>query len=118
VAPSTVADLQNELTLKTLFTAINRQGVVFLWPVPVTTTDVRILEWHRSAREGAEMAMHKWVRVQANMNLGAYEMFEASGVIPEPEWPSAFFPEMLRIAFSDRLIDRLDHPVVKRLRGE
>ena len=25
--------------------------------------------------------------------------------------------ELLRIAFKDRLVDRLDHPVVKRLRG-
>jgi hypothetical protein len=27
------------------------------------------------------------------------------------------FQELLRIAFRDRLIDRLDHPVIKRLRG-
>jgi hypothetical protein len=37
VTPNTVNDLQNELTCKTLFTAINRQGVLFLWPVQITT---------------------------------------------------------------------------------
>src|SRR5262249_21745348 len=70
VTPNTAIDLQNEVRVKTLFTTINRQGVVFLWPVPVAAADARILEWHRSMREGAEMAMARWVRVQSNMNLG------------------------------------------------
>jgi hypothetical protein len=118
LTPNTATDLQNEFRLKTLFTAINRQGVVFLWPVPIAAADARTLEWHRSAREGAETAMRKWVRVQANMSLGAYEMFEAAGSIPDPAWPGESFRELLRVAFRDRLIDRLDHPVVKRLRGE
>jgi hypothetical protein len=117
VTPNTAADLQNELRVKTLFTAINRQGVVFLLPVPVTAADMRILEWHRSLREGAEMAMRRWVRVQANRNMGAYEISEATGAIPEPTWPDVPFRELLRIAFRDRFIDRLDHPVVRQLRG-
>jgi hypothetical protein len=117
VTPNTAADLQNELRVKTLFTAINRQGVVFLLPVPVAAADMRILEWHRSLREGAEMAMRRWVRVQANRNMGAYEISEATGAIPEPTWPDVPFRELLRIAFRDRFIDRLDHPVVRQLRG-
>jgi hypothetical protein len=27
------------------------------------------------------------------------------------------FQELVRIAFRDRLVSRLDHPVIKRLRG-
>jgi hypothetical protein len=118
VTPNTAIDLQNEVRVKALFTAINRQGVVFLWPVPVAATDARVLEWHRSMREGAEMAMARWVRVQANMNLGAYEIGEAAGAIPDPTWPDSSFRDLLRIAFRDRFVDRLDHPVVRRLRGE
>jgi len=118
VTPNTAIDLQNEVRVKTLFTAINRQGVVFLWPVPVAAADARILEWHRSLREGAEMAMRRWVRVQANMNLGAYEIGEATGASPDPTWPDYSFKELLKIAFRDRFVDRLDHPLVRRLRGE
>jgi hypothetical protein len=117
VTPNVASDLQNEIKHKTLFTAINRQGVLFLWPVPIAAADARILEWHRSAREAAEMAMGQWLRVQANMSLGAYEMFKAAGSIPDPEWPEQTFAELLRIAFRDHLVDRLDHPVVRRLRG-
>jgi hypothetical protein len=35
----------------------------------------------------------------------------------DPEWPRLTFQELLRIAFRDRLVDRLDHPVILRLRG-
>ena len=84
VTPNAALDLQTEIKHKTLFTAINRQGVLFLWPVPIAAADARVLEWHRSAREGAEMAMKEWVRVQANMNLGGYEMLKPAGAHRQP----------------------------------
>jgi hypothetical protein len=118
VTPNMAADLQNEVRYVTLFTAINRQGVLFLWPVKLGTGGARVLEWYRSAREAAEKCMTGWHRVAANMNLGAYEMTPATKKHPDPEWPTASFPELLRIAFRDRFIDRLDHPVVRQLRGE
>jgi hypothetical protein len=62
--------------------------------------------------------MKSWIRMRANMNLGAYEIFEAEGVIPDPEWPSEGYWDLIRIAFSDHLVDRIDHPVIKRLRGQ
>jgi hypothetical protein len=52
------------------------------------------------------------------MSLGAYDVFVAAGELGEPEWPTAPFSELLRIAFRDRLIDDLNHPVLRRLRGE
>ena len=48
--------------------------------------------------------MHRWVRLTANMSLGAYESFEASANIPEPTWPDLPFAELLKIAFRDRLV--------------
>ena len=57
------------------------------------------------------------MRVKSNMSLGAYEMFEAAGAnIPEPDWPEHSFNASIRIAFKDKVIRSLDHPVVKRLR--
>jgi hypothetical protein len=62
--------------------------------------------------------MSKWIRVKANMSLGAYEIWEAQGKLPDPEWPDLPYKELLRIAFRDqKIINDLDHPVVKRLRG-
>jgi hypothetical protein len=61
--------------------------------------------------------MKRWIRVKANMSLGAYEAYEASGTIPDPTWPDLTYQETLKIAFRDRYVTGLDHPVVKRLRG-
>ncbi len=103
--------------MKTLFTAITRQGVAFLWPVRIPPPDSKQSEWWRSQREAAELAMTRWLRVKANMSLGAYEIVEALSLISEPAWPEASFQELLRTAFRDRMIDRVDHPVIHRLRG-
>ena len=111
-------DLPGEYVMATLFTAINRQGVVRLVPVKLPSSDGKVLEWHRSMAEAVERAMTRWIRVKANMALGAYEMFEASATIPDPVWPEVTFQELLRIGFRDRLVDRFDHPLIKRLRGE
>ena len=63
------------------------------------------------------MAKTKWLRVAANMSLGAYEVFTASSDIEEPVWPDVPFKEILKIAFRDQYIRDFDHPVVQRLRG-
>lgn len=117
LTPSIARELPGEFSMVMLFTAINRQGVIHLWPVRLPAPDGRTMEWHRSATDAADMAMRRWIRIKANMNLGAYEIVEAA-TTAEPEWPAVSFQELLRIAFRDKLVDRLDHAVIKRLRGE
>ena len=85
---------------------------------PTSSPDGSDIDWWRTSREAAELAMKKWVRVRANMNLGANDIFVAeSRAIPDPEWPTLGYWELIKIAFRDHLIDRIDHPVIKRLRG-
>jgi hypothetical protein len=113
LVPKSIAnELPGEFVMVTIFTAINRQGVVFLWPVRLPAADGSTNDWHKSAADAADRATRRWLRIKANMSLGAYEMFEAASSIPDPEWPELPFQELLRIAFRDRLIDRLDHPVI------
>ena len=111
--------LIGEVNLVTLFLAINRQGVVFFWPCKLPDPSGRVNAWHESALEAAHLARDRWIRVSANMSLGAYQIFQATGELPNPEWPSESLGELLRIAFKGgKLIDAADHPVLKRLRGE
>jgi hypothetical protein len=117
LTPSIAAALPGEFGMATVFTAINRQNVKFLWPVMLPQPDGRPNEWNRSAAEAAEMAMTRWVRVKANMSLGAYEIYEAQSLMADPVWPEQPFQELLRIGFRDRLVNSLDHPLVKRLHG-
>jgi hypothetical protein len=118
VVPHLVPQLPGEVVFKTIFTAINRQGVVFLWPVRLPGLEDKPNAWWHSALEAAELAMTEWVRIKANMSLGAYEMFTAASEVPDPDWSELeSFQDLLRIAFRGRLIDNLDHAVIKRLRG-
>jgi hypothetical protein len=120
VAPHLRAELAAEATFspRALYTAITKQGVLFLWPIRMPGPDGKIDDWNRSAMRAADMAVDNWVRVTANMSLGAYEVFEATGDLGDPEFPDLPFADLLKIALRDRFIDTRDHPVLRRLRGE
>jgi hypothetical protein len=110
-------ELPGEIVPKVLFTTISRQSVTFLWPVRLPGSDGRHDAWSRSLLEAARMAESSWIRVVANMSLGAYEVYQATGDFPEPSWPDTSFQNLLKIAFKDRYVTSMDHPVVQRLRG-
>jgi hypothetical protein len=120
VTPNLWADLVCEATFrpKLLVTAINRQGTLFLWEVNLPRQDGKVDAWTRSAAEAVCIAQSHWTRVQANMNLGAYDVAHAMGNLGEPTWPEMPFRQILRVAFRDRLIDNPNHEVLRRLRGE
>ncbi len=118
VAPSLWPELAAESTFKPklLATAVNRQGVLFLWDCNLPRSDGRADEWSRTALQAVEMATKGWVRVVANMSLGGYEVYTASGELGAPEFPDLQMRELLRIAFQDRFIKDRSHPVLRRLR--
>jgi hypothetical protein len=114
--------LQNELLFCTLYTCVNRHGVVFLWPARLPSeAGHRVSEWARSAHEAAAAAVKRYTRMQSNMKLGAYEHQFSDNPTPEPDpiWPDKSMTELLKIAFQNtgRFIDTLDHSVIKQLRG-
>jgi len=118
VAAKLVPELASEIVSVTLYLATNKQGVAFLWPVRLPGTDGKDFDAWRSAREAAEMAKKKWVRLKWNKSLGAYDIYQAVTQTTEPEWPADMdYWDLIKIAFRDHIIQDLDHPVVKRLRG-
>ena len=118
VTPEVAPAIPGETRMVRLTTTINRQGTVFLWPVPLPTPDGRALAWHVTSRDAAGRACSKWVRVVANMSEGAYDIWEAEADIAAPEWPDYAFSKLLEIGFGNgRLIDCEDHPVLQQLLG-
>jgi hypothetical protein len=118
VAPALWPELPGELVPKVLFTTITRQGVVAIWPVRLPGEDGRQDNWSRSALEAADLGQRNWIRLVANMSLGGYEIYQATrDDLPEPIWPEHSFKEILKIAFQDKYIQTLDHPVIRRLKG-
>lgn len=99
--------------------AIDRQGNVSLWPVPREASGGNDSNWHLSHRQIAKAAETKWIRMVSNLVVGAYEMLEAGGVVPEPTWPDMSFAQLLEIAFGGgHLVETRDHPAIKQLKGE
>lgn len=117
VAPPLIGELPGLVYPAMLFTSINMQGSLFIWPIRLPNADGRQNPWHSSALAGAQAAMKNWVRIAANMSAGRYDVFEANVKYPEPEWPDRSFEELLKIAFQNNFIRSLDHPVVQRLLG-
>lgn len=114
VHPSLHRQLADEITAVRLFTTVDREDTVSLWPVKIGDNS-----WHVSALEAALLARKRWVRVKSNTGAGRYESFVAAGTsLPEPIWPEKSMGELLKLCFKDRFIENWDHPELKRLRGE
>lgn len=120
VAPELRHALAGESTfgLRALVTAISSHGVLFLWAIRLPGIDGKLDSWNESALEVARRAAGRWMRISANMALGAYDVRESVADLAEPEWPDVSFRDLLATAFKGRRIDSLDHPVLRRLRGE
>jgi hypothetical protein len=118
VDPTLWSELSGEMKPKVLFTTINRQGVVCIWPILLPGPDGRLDTWNSSALIAAQEGMKSWIRLKSNRWLGAYEIFTAEASLPDPIWPETRFEALIEIAFKDRIITDLNHSVLRKLRGE
>lgn len=118
VAPDLFAELAQEVRAKMVYTGVTRDGTIFLWPVNLESEDGRLDSWSQSAHQAAKIAERGWVRMVANRSTGGYDVFQAIGELGEPAWPEMTFDDVAQLAFRDRFIDSLSHPILKALRGE
>jgi len=118
VAPTLQPALTGEpcVGIRRLQLAVTATGVPFIWPLRLPNEN-RKDTWASTALDAAAMAVDTWVRVTANMSLGGYQIAIAR-INNEPKWPKESFNDLLRIAFKGFVVDSLDHPVLKKLRGE
>lgn len=108
------AELEDEVQARCLFLYITITGVVGLWPARLSS-DANA--WNDTALQGAKLSMEKWIRLKSNRDAGCYDIFVATGDLPDPEWPDKTFAELLKLAFGDRFIQSMGHDVVRRLLG-
>ena len=124
VAPSLREALADEPTCAgyVLFTVISRPGnQISLWAVRLPTQDGSLDSWNRSALDIATgVATTQWTRVVSQRAGGTYiaQVAAASSAWGDPTWPCLPFNKILELAFKDKVITDLDHPVLRRLRGE
>jgi hypothetical protein len=119
VAPSARQFLLGHLKPVLLVACISRQNSVFIWPVPLPKEEgeKRGRAWGATARQAADLARTTWIRIRADMSLGAYRIAKAEGALPDPIWPTQTFTELLTIGFADRIVSDGTHPIIRKLRG-
>ena len=117
VAPPLWPELSGEISFALLLTCVNRANDVFLWRIKLPGPDGRSNSWTESALEIARGAESTWCRMKADMSNGIYSHWVSTESLPDPKWPDLSFREIIKLAFRGRMIDSLDHPVIRELRG-
>jgi hypothetical protein len=116
-------DIAHELPdakLFELYPWITRQGSLGLWPVGGPGPDGKTNAWHLSARRACHELLKRWgqVRTEGRGGSGGYIVEAARAPYPDPVWPeNVDLDRLLELAFEDRDLDSLDHPVVQKLLG-
>lgn len=118
VVPEVAQEVSELVRPVILHAAIDRQNNVSLIPVPLPGEDGTRNPWHESLAQAVEHAKLKWIRITANMHAGGYDVYEAEGELPEPEWPARDIEAMVQVAFRGKIITSLGHPVVQSLLGK
>lgn len=118
VHPDLYGELADDVRPMMLYLYITRDGTLCLWPVSLPSEDGRLNPWAQSAHTAAKAAQLGWVKVVSSQSLGAYEIRVPTAKMDEPTWPDLSMREILNLAFRDKLIASLDHPIVRGLRGE
>ena len=100
-----------------LILSVDRQGTPFFWKIAMPDPTGRSQPWVDSMNEAAEIAKSQWVRAAWSMATRAYETTVAE-IKAEPKWPVESLRDLLNIAFRGRIVNSLDHPVLRNLRGQ
>ena len=118
VTPDVAQEISELVRPVMLHAAIDRQNNVFLIPVTLPGESGIRNSWPESLEQAVEHAKRKWIRITANMHTGGYDVYEAEGQLPEPEWPAHDVNALVNVAFRGKIITNLDHPVIQTLLGK
>jgi hypothetical protein len=118
VAKQMAEEMSGEWVPKILVPYITRQGTVCLWPVKLPDSTGRLDSWNKSALEIIREYCGRWIKIESNHESGGYDVVLPSGNFPEPTWPDESFESFLKKAFKGKVINNIDHQILKRLRGE
>jgi hypothetical protein len=117
VLPAMYDILTGEFSIYKVVLAVTRRDKPYVWPIKLPGPDGRHNTWHSTALEAAEIAKYKWIRLQPNQDVGAYDVLVAEKQTYAAQWPDLTFLEIINIAFKGRIIRDPDHHIIQELRG-
>ena len=88
---------------------VSSKGDSFLWPYLAN------FDGDLSAEQAIEEATNRWVCVSIDKQSGVYHVAPQMGTFSKPKWPALEHDDVIDIAFADREICSLNHPVMKRI---
>lgn len=118
VHPKLHGIVSHEAVRMKLYYAITSHNDIFLWPAKMVDQNGKLDSWSKSRHKAAEKAKEKWVRVISNHNNRVYDVLIPRDELDDPKWPDHSIEEIYRVAFEERIVDDLKHPLLKMLRGE
>ena len=98
---------------------IHRSRTLFIWASTIPSADAgRGRSWHESALTAKKIAEKNWSQDLSERAIGGYRVFPSEAKLPDPAWPTdKTFQDYLEIAFRDRVVTSMDHPVVRKYLG-
>ncbi len=116
-APHLASQLGTMASPRIIRLAVDTTGLPRLVGEPILRGVGKPNLWHQSLVDAIQQAEKHWVRVEANMEAGQYEVTVARNDLGEPRWPDRTMHELVLDCFKDRIILKSDHPIIMQLEG-
>ncbi len=116
-APNMASQLGSLASPKTIRLSVDNAGTPKLIGEPDLEINGRRNLWQASYKNAIKQAEDDWVRVQANMAAGQYEITPSVNDLGFPRWPKQSMDELINDAFAGRIIDSPDHPYIRQIQG-
>ena len=108
--------LEGEWKAKVLIPYVIRGGGPALWPINLPDESGKLNSWPASAMQIAIDHAGSWFRLKSNPINSRYDILKPINQMDDPDWPWDV-DELYEKAFKERIIESIDHPIVKELRG-
>jgi hypothetical protein len=116
-APQLAPQLGSTASPRIIRLAVDTTGTPRLVGEPILRGVGKPNLWHQSLIDAIKQAERFWVRVEANMDAGQYEVTVARNDLGEPRWPNRTMHELVLECFKDKIILNSDHPLIMQLEG-
>ena len=117
IAPELVSELSEEIRDAYLAACISDEGALFLWPILKPKSDGSGIQLYENDLADLSLSRAQWVRRQWIHGSKSYKV-DTADTEKVPEWPESNIVDWIERGFKGRFIDDLEHPQVRRLRGE
>ena len=117
VTPNMQAYLGSHAAPKILRLSVDTTGLPKIIAQPVLDQNSRPNAWHSSLIRGIQIGETSWVRLEANMGAGQYNIIVSKDDLGEPQWPTQTMDEIVQEVFSNNIIADENHPYIRQIQG-